>query len=40
MTLSELLALAEEGDTFTFSVRDGALELAVNGSVVSTFSVE
>lgn len=40
MALSELLALAEEGDTFTFSVRDGALELAVNGSVVSTFSVE
>ena len=40
MSIAELLALAEDGATFTFSAREGALELAVNGTVVSTFSVE
>ena len=40
MSIAEVLALAEDGSTFTFTARDGALELAVNGSVVSTFSVK
>lgn len=40
MSIAEVLALAEDGSTFTFTAHEGALELAVNGSVVSTFSVE
>ncbi len=40
MSIAEVLALSEDGSTVTFTARDGALELAVNGSVVSTFSVE
>ena len=40
MSLAELIALGEADAAYTFSARDGALELAVNGIVVSTFSVE